>query len=158
MRFPSAEPLLGDPFGGVSLGAGSFDFAVCTRSSSFFIFPFRFQNRSRNCEKEVREGRSATRRQEIATPCHFDPSNTITKIGTIPYNDRCLRPVIWHATSEEDWFIEHIGYSYATFPTYIRSVISDRPTICYIHLSEDKHVHYYVCKHNNPESTIISSS
>ena len=36
--WPSAEPR-GDPRGGVLVGAGSFERTVCTRSSSFCIFP-----------------------------------------------------------------------------------------------------------------------
>ena len=36
-----AEPLRGEARGGVEAGAGSFDFAECTRSSSFCIFPIR---------------------------------------------------------------------------------------------------------------------
>lgn len=36
---PRAEPLLGDPLGGVSMGAGSLDLALCTRSSKLCIFP-----------------------------------------------------------------------------------------------------------------------
>jgi len=39
-----ADPLLGDPLGGVSIGAGSFDLALCTRSSRFCIFPRRLRS------------------------------------------------------------------------------------------------------------------
>lgn len=50
---PSALPLRGDPLGGVSTGAGSFDLAFCTLSSKLCIFP----RRLRSCMIEEDLGR-----------------------------------------------------------------------------------------------------
>ena len=44
MFMPRAEPLLGDPLGGVSTGAGNFDLAFCTRSSKLCILPRKLRN------------------------------------------------------------------------------------------------------------------